>query len=227
MKKHQLVTKEMYLEQLKWSVWFMVFLILARVGYYVLASFRDELNPIEPFISFSADVTVVYMLVIGLFSTYAFLGPMVSHGISRRDYYQGTIFSLIGLTGSFFIATVLLSLLETIAFQLIDPSISISSAVLTTYAEYVTALFFSYIIGWFITLGFYRYAWLKGLGFILLALSIQVIFDWGWGESVSYFGINLDETNFSFLFTIILSMFVSGLTLWLIWLVVRNIPVRM
>src|SRR5690625_6438150 len=86
----------MFLEQMKWSLWFIVFVLVSYI--VVIAISINTGSNSSDFFGFSYGSTKVYMLVIGIISASAFLTFYVKHGVTRKDYFIGSILAIIFLS---------------------------------------------------------------------------------------------------------------------------------
>ena len=62
----------------------------------------------------------IFMLVIGIISTYGFLQYYVENGVTRKDYFKGAALASIGLSVAISVVTSLVSLLEISIFKMMN-----------------------------------------------------------------------------------------------------------
>src|SRR5690625_8049725 len=77
----------MFLEQMKWSLWFIVFVVVSYI--VVIAISINNCSNSSDFFGFSYGSTKVYMFVIGIISASAFLTFYVKHRVTRKVYFIG------------------------------------------------------------------------------------------------------------------------------------------
>ena len=208
------VAVDMFLVQLKWSLWFISFILLAHI--IMIIVFINTGNPHGDFLFFSHSSSKIYMLVIGIISAYGFLTFYVNQGITRKDYFIGASLAAIGLSLAIAIIATVLTGLEYIILEVAnlpieldramvdngvessDNSISIflpkaivSSSILVHSSNWLLSMLMYtlniltfYAIGWFIGSGYYRFGWVAGFGFIALAMVFIAIGDLLWGTEI-------------------------------------------
>ncbi|WP_087974373.1 hypothetical protein [Oceanobacillus rekensis] len=208
------VAVDMFYVQLKWSLWFLSFILTAHI-IMIIVSINTG-NPLGDFIFFSHGSSKIYMLVIGIISAYAFLTFYVNQGITRKDYFIGASLAAIGVSFAIAIIATLLTGLEYIILEMTnlpieldrgmvdtviessDNSVSIflpkaivGSSILVHSSNWLLSMFMYtlnilsiYAVGWFIGSGYYRFGWIAGFGFIALAIAFIVIGDLLWGTDI-------------------------------------------
>jgi uncharacterized integral membrane protein len=96
------VARDMFLEQLKWSLWFIGIVVLLHVVFFILSSQFDF--KINNLFTFSYMAAPIYMLIIGIIAGTSFLPFFVKHGVTRKDYFWGS--SVAALILSFSLAII-------------------------------------------------------------------------------------------------------------------------
>ncbi|SFF04672.1 hypothetical protein [Alteribacillus iranensis] len=182
------VATDLFWTQLKWTFWFVPIVL---ISYPVLTFFFAEVQELElTFLSFLFQPAKIYMLVLGIFSIFAFFPYYVKNGVTRKDYFTGSALAAAVLA----VTIVLLSVIIMIILQLIGnwtayspgtehlPFLQMSSKWVFP-AVVVTCIILSYYIGgWMIALGFYRFGGWGVLLFILIGLLYLSAIDLLWEE---------------------------------------------
>ncbi|GAA0468187.1 hypothetical protein [Alkalibacillus silvisoli] len=232
MYRHWEITKDLYKEQLKWSLWLIIGVTIIRyilLGFYHVIGFEPE--DLGHLLSMSIEPTKIFMLIIGLLSVYVFLTFFVQTGITRKEYYYGTAYSAIGLAITIPLIFLALFGIEGL-FVLATPlelgysHISFSGLV-TELIAYILAILFYFVIGWFITSGFYRYGWLKGLGFIFTSILIVMINGAFWGEDIEIFELSINFGDIPFILSATLTIVLTLILMRVNRILTRDIKIKM
>lgn len=241
MDKHSIiskVSKAMFIEQLKWSAWFIVIITIVYIGISSVSAFI-ELNIIGDLIQFTVGSSVIYMFVTGIMSGATFLPFFLKRGITRRHYFIGTVISSFGLSITLPLIFIGFSIIENFIYQLFN--ISLVSDSINNINWFITAftysinIFFSYIIGWLINLGYYRFNWVIELGLIALSLVLLSIHTAVWENSINGIFSNfisfLDlNTTFGIIDNIVPTIISAGIIaiiLLIIRLITKNVPIKL
>ncbi|SFE03448.1 hypothetical protein SAMN05216238_107142 [Lentibacillus persicus] len=203
------VAFDMFTMQMVWSLYFLGSLLAVHIMMVVLAvNINDSIGD---FLFFSHGSAKIYMLVIGIISTYGFLTHFAHHGVTRKDYFKGAFIAAIGVALAIAVIAAAVTGIEYVMIEMtgtqdvlerslsaVDitsnsisvelPDIIFQSSVLLHGTNWVASLFlFSlnvltyFAAGWLIGSGFYRFGWVIGLGFIVLSLLFMVTGDLIWG----------------------------------------------
>lgn len=112
-----LLTKMLFREQMKWTLWFFAFVFLfhsALIGFSVY--FREVNEAVGGFLPFSFAPFGTYMLIIGLCSPYRFLTQYAHLGQTRKAYFKSSLLaSTMIVTGFSFIAVIITVVQQVIA----------------------------------------------------------------------------------------------------------------
>ncbi|MGA8943937.1 MAG: hypothetical protein WB502_14680 [Thermoactinomyces sp.] len=167
------VAVDMYKEQMKWTFWFLLFILAAQIVHVILVIFplniEDTIRNFLPFLHGSAKI---YMLIIGIFS-YGFLTFYVTQGVTRRDYFIGSSLAALGLSITMIIIGVILSGLQFIILDRIIhyPAITLFENYGVLQPIYYNMnIFIFYLIGYLIGIGYYRFGWIIGFAFVAFAI---------------------------------------------------------
>ncbi|WP_368901520.1 hypothetical protein [Oceanobacillus oncorhynchi] len=188
----------LFMEQLKWTMWFLSFMF---VIYIVVVSFAS--GPHSSFIdlvNFSNGSSSIYMFVLGILTTSSFFYYYMQQGITRKNFFLGTMLSSVLLS----IAITIILVVSGFILQFISGwagwnihtqefnYTSSFSAFLYVFGSLVMLHLIYFLIGWMIGLTFYRSGWRYGL--LSIACSILII---------AIAGIFIEATHFSFFTNII------------------------
>jgi hypothetical protein len=189
MKKSVLYKKaamDIFWEQAKWSAWFFAVLVIihAVVLYFNLGNESE----IAGFFEFSRYSTSIFMLVCGILAAYGFMAYFVQQGISRKDVYRGIALAAFGLAVATTLLPLLLNGIEYLfvgmtPLQLNFMSYGSSADWFWEAVVYMLNIFTSYLVGWMISIGYYRFGWLAGFAFIALAIIAFSLNDYFWGDA--------------------------------------------
>ncbi|HLR63634.1 MAG TPA: hypothetical protein VK097_14575 [Lentibacillus sp.] len=178
------IARDMFGIQMKWSLWFLLFVLIAHIAMLIISAKTG--NRVGDFLFFSHGSAKIYMLVIGILSTYAFMTFFIHNGLTRKDYFKGSALAAAGIAFAMTLIAAVLSLIEylvlgvthlpvslnrsltEIGIQVSGNSISaflpkaiIGSSILVHSDSFMGTLFM-YILN---TLTYYVVGWLIGAGF--------------------------------------------------------------
>lgn len=173
------VAFDMYAVQMKWTLWFLFFVLAAQIAHIILVisplNTEDTLRNFLPFLNGSAKI---YMLIIGIFS-YGFLTFYITQGVTRRDYFIGSSLAAIGLSITIIIIGTVLTYLQLIILDgIIDSPTTIAlfdSHGFLQPVYYNINIFIFYLIGCLIGFGYYRFGWIFGFAFVAFAILSIII----------------------------------------------------
>lgn len=199
------VAKEMFWVQLSWTLWFLGIVLVVNI-IRVITSINQNTEVDNLYNSIFIAGTI-YMLVIGIIAI-TFLPHYVENGVTRKDYFKGTVLAAIGLSIVIPISTYIIWQIQlaiskyvvTMNFQEVDfNSIALEtegniisdvilSIIFTPYVDpqehtllalfiFIVNLLTYYVLGWLISVGFYRFNIVIGLAFIITALIILICVD--------------------------------------------------
>ncbi|MFJ5770462.1 hypothetical protein [Psychrobacillus sp. NPDC093180] len=194
------VATDMFWVQFFWALGFLGVLLVVQIIKAILSIIKGiEMNDYFDAVFIAANI---FMLVIGIISSYGFLPYYVSNGVTRKDYFKGSAIASVALSITIPIIASIISVIQIFIVNLIDLSILkdsslgnatgdegnmvaelILSIVFTPFIDlqsnwllaiFVFALniFIYYLVGWLIGSGFYRFGVLFGLVCIILAFFI-------------------------------------------------------
>lgn len=227
------VFKYLYMEQLKWGVWFILANIIIHVVMAVFALKADDL--LKNLFEFSYNPTSFYMLVIGIIAGFMFLPFYVKQGVTRKDYYIGSVLSSIALSVTLSALFGTISAIENMIFNNFNYTFEYEAIILNANSNwliffflYSINIFTYYLLGWLINVGFYRFKGLIGVGFVLVAILLLFIHGFLWING--FFSI-LDNGFASILsdnpltLSILGNVILIGVLMYIIRLVTKRVPV--
>lgn len=200
------VAVDIFYEQFKWALWF--FGIFTAVHVIVLFFSRYFQFEIGGYFEYSIHSTAIFMLVCGILAAYVFLSAYVQQGVTRKNVYRGIALGAFALAVAITLITLLLNGIEYfLAVYTPLPFIYTSYGTIVDWLMeslfYFLNVFTCYLIGWLISIGYYRYGWITGflfIAFAIIALSLNENF-LGEGELISlilWLPFSLPDTNLPF-----------------------------
>ena len=180
------VIKDMFIEQLNWSWWFIgiTLLIHLTLSYFsVRYTFGNS-----DFVQFISASITIYMLVIGIVAGSSFLNYYSRLGVTRKDYFIGACIAAVILSFGIVIISTIIAFIEISIFNLMNVSIESNvfngmNWVKPAFSIFLNGLIY-YFIGWFINVGYYKYNWRIGLLFILVSMLFVSIHGFIWADHV-------------------------------------------
>ena len=175
------VTMDLFFEQMKWSAWFLgIITVVHLIIRYFLPDTRESIGG---FFEFSRSSAGIFMLVLGILSAYGFMQYYVQQGISRKDMFKGIALAAGGLSVFVTVAVLVVNGIEhLISQQFPGSSVLVNSGIddswLVEAAFYALSIYVYFLIGWLISIGYYRFGWIIGLGFVVLAIIAISLHDY-------------------------------------------------
>ncbi|MDD2497877.1 MAG: hypothetical protein PHY90_07095 [Desulfitobacteriaceae bacterium] len=241
MKKNSIkkVALDMYIEQMKWSVWFIGIIIAVYIGLNIAGQIYD-FDFIDNLLGFSEGSSIIYMFVIGIIAGATFLPHLLKLGVTRTHCFYGTVVAAILISISLPLIFSLFSGLEYLLLRLFDFKIAepVSSNFTASFFLFSLNIFMGYLLGWLINVGFYKFNWVIGLFFIALANGLITIHSIIWKNIiVSLFSIDIDAfetkleagvqlTGLSFLIPALESLALILIILIIIRTTTKRIPIK-
>ncbi|XID90650.1 Tat pathway signal protein [Paenibacillaceae bacterium WGS1546] len=221
------ISMEMFYHQGTWALgYFVVFLAIYMIGSFV-GGFTEDL------FSVAYRSTNGFMLVIGIISSFGFLSYYVKNGITRKAFFRGAASAACLLSLALTLAVAVVSLV----LEQLNLWISSESPILAFFdgnwtvalASYAIQIFFYYLAGWLIGTGFYRYDWIRGLGFIAAAIALIGVMDVLWTfELASLWGrLSLESVEITLPASFAGSLVLIAAALAAIRLSTRNIAIKL
>lgn len=127
------VVQDMFFVQLKWSLWFLSFILLAHIVLIVVSvNLGDTFGD---FSAFSYGSSRIYMLVIGTLSAYYFLPFYIHQGVTRKDYFIGTALASFCISIAIAVIAALLTGIEYVTLKLFNLSHVLDSSMENSLIE--------------------------------------------------------------------------------------------
>ncbi|TMW71437.1 hypothetical protein [Alteribacter natronophilus] len=226
---------DLFAIQGKWTLWFLPIVFAVYTGLNIFSP-AEELGEIS-FLTFVRTPANIFMLICGIIIVFAFLTHFVKYGVTRKNYFIGTVISAAGLSLTIMTVSMILTGGSVALQQVIplytqvtpEPFLNTGSQwILPALASFLSMLLY-YMAGWGIAIGFYRYGGWGGAFAIISAVFLMAISDILWAREFPIPLPGVPAVDFSivpvpFLF-LILMMIISG-TIWLLYLITRTTPIK-
>ncbi len=232
------VTLDMYIEQMKWSVWFIGILMAVYIGLNIASSLYN-FSFVENLLAFSAGSSIIYMFVIGIIAGATFLPQFLKLGVTRTHWFYGTVASamLISVT-----LPLIFSMFAGIEYMLsllfnLRVDVSLLNNYFPSFLLYSLNIFVSYLAGWLINVGYYKFNWIIGFIFIALSVGLNAVYALIWGSSIiTLYSVKIDlfdnnleaavPTGSSFLMSALGTLGVVLVTLFIIRSLTKKISIK-
>lgn len=211
--------------QMIWTLWYLAIITAINV---LLLLFVPATRDTQSLLFHSlTDGSRIYMAIIGAIICYYMLSYMVGNGITRRQYMASTAVSALAVSLSIMVLGTVLSGLLTLTGLQAGPIVA--AGIPGSLMSAVLVLFVYYLAGWFVTLGFYRYGTLTGIGFIFIGILYTIVAQllWQMRNSLTLGPVSLNAPDLSFTAFATMSLLLIVLGLVGIRLITRRIPIRM
>lgn len=183
------IALDFFLEQFKWSAWFFSFLTLAHIIGMFIANRND--GKVDGFFVFSSYSAAIFMLVCGIIAAFGFMAYFVQQGITRKDMYLGMMIGAFGLAIAVTLVPLAVHATEFLISNFVSLPVKFDSLTIfertsgwpSAVGAFLLNVFTYYLIGLFIGIGYYRFNWLIGLGFVGIALVALTLNGFFWGDA--------------------------------------------
>lgn len=125
------VATDLFWVQLFWAFGFLGIMLAIHVVKVALAINND--TDIEVYFVSTFVASNIFMLVIGIISSYGFLPHYVSNGVTRKDYFKGAVIASVGLSIALPVISSIVSVIELFILKMFNMSTIFS----TTFGERV------------------------------------------------------------------------------------------
>jgi hypothetical protein len=232
------VSTDMFIQQGSWALGFLFIVLLiyfgVGIGNSIGVNVREGIAE-EDFFSITYRSTKGFMLVIGIISAYGFLSYYVRHGVTRKDFFNGAAVAAVYLSLAF---PVVVGLGNWIIGMVTSHDAGSTPLLqefdnnwLLTLVSYGVQIFTYYLMGWMIGSGFYRFGWIRGLGWIAVALVLIGFMDALWQFELASIWEQWLPITTAFSVTLPVSLAGSAavilITLILIRLITRRVTIKM
>jgi len=234
------VAGDMFIEQLKWSWWFIGINVIIHLSLsYYSVKYSFDISDFTQFISVSITV---YMLVIGIIAGSSFLSYYSRLGVTRRDYFYGAAFAAVILSFAIMIIVNIIAVIEISIFNMINVSVKSNIFVDINWVKHTLSIGMNgliyYLIGWFINMGYYRFNWKAGLLFVVISMVFSSIHGFIWvddfidipgliGGSAMESVINMNGGQFTFGVSAAADAGLIILLLFILRILTRDIAVKL
>ena len=218
-------TVDLYKMQMVWTLGYLAIITGINV---LLLLFVPETRDTQSLLFHSlSDASRIYMAIIGSIICYYMLTYLVGNGITRRQYMASTALSALAVSLSIMLLGTVLSALLTLTGLQSGPVIA--AGVPGSLMTPVLVLLVYYLAGWYVTLGFYRYGTLIGIGFLFMGILYAVVTQliWQMRSSFPLGPVSLSAPDLSFAASLTWNLLLIVLGLVVIRLITRRIPIRM
>ena len=182
------VATDLFWIQLFWSFGFLGVMFVIHIIKVILGSITG--NEINNYFSIVYVAANIFMLVIGIISTYSFLGFYVGNGVTRRDYFKGATLSTIALSIAIPVIASIISALERLFINLtnlytVDSNPFVSKGI-AEESNLIGDIVKSVVISPFVDL---QDNWL--LAILIFSLTLFTYFVVGWFIGTSFYRFNI------------------------------------
>lgn len=195
------VATDLFWIQLFWALGFIGVMFVIHLIKIVVAI--NTGNDIEIYFVSTFVAANIFMLVVGIISSYGFLPHYVSNGVTRKDYFKGATLASVGLSIALPVITSIVSLIELFILKIFNMSTVtigervnmeddgivsdiIQSIIIAPYVDpqsnWLLAIFIVilnlltfYLLGWLIGSAFYRFGVIVGLVFIAISVVLVLL----------------------------------------------------
>ena len=218
-------TADLYKMQMVWTLGYLAIITMINV---LLLQFVSSTKETESLLFHSlSDASRIYMAIIGSIICYYMLTYMVGIGITRRQYMASTALSALGISISIIVLGTAVSALLSLTGLQAGPAVA--AGMPRSMVSAILVLFVYYLAGWFVTLGFYRFGTLIGIGFLFVGILYAAVTQLIWQMRASFpLGpISLSTPSLSFASSATGTLLLVVLGLAVIRRITRRIPVRL
>jgi hypothetical protein len=201
------VARDMFFAQLNWTFGFFGVMLVIHIIKIVLAYIQG--GDIDSFYNAMFVVTNIYMLVIGIISIY-FLPYYVEHGVTRKDYFKGTLIAFGGLAITIPFITYMISFVERVILNAMT-SISIREPDLNSVILEVDSDIVGDIVQAIILTPYVDPQSHWGLSIAIFSLNIFVYYLLGWLISTSFYRFSTVNGIVSIFISLVVLMLVDTL----------------
>ncbi|MFO1446064.1 hypothetical protein KDN24_23250 [Bacillus sp. Bva_UNVM-123] len=182
------IAADMFRIQFFWALGYLGVMLFIHIVKIVASLINND--GVDPYFASVYVTSNIFMLVIGIISTYGFLQYYVENGVTRKDYYKGAALASIGLSLSIPVVTSFISLLEFAIIKMVNINFSVEKSMFLVESEdfggpinnIIGNVFISVVIPPSVSLSDH---WL--LGVFVLALNLFFFYLIGWFISTSFY----------------------------------------
>ncbi|WP_413377617.1 hypothetical protein [Alkalihalobacillus sp. 1P02AB] len=164
-----------------WMMWFVGIYAISYLAVLFIPDFFNldwNIREIEwTFFHGMINSGKIFFLICGLLSLWTFIKYYVSNGMTRNDYFKGTMGAVVVLSLILTVIITIFSIVEWFFFS------NMSTGFMALFLKAPLELVLYFLLGWFIGVGFYRYGIFAGLLSILLSFIVVIVHSEVWGEA--------------------------------------------
>lgn len=127
------IAVDMFWIQLFWALGYLGVLFVIHVIKIVTSLINND--GVSPYFANVYVTSNIFMLVIGIISTYGFLQYFVENGVTRKDYFKGAALASIWLSLSIPVVTSLVSLLEFAIIKMVNINFFVDKSMFLVESE--------------------------------------------------------------------------------------------
>jgi hypothetical protein len=222
------VAKDMYIEQMKWTVWFIGIIMAVYIALTIVSNYYNY-TFINNLLMFTAGSTMIYMFVIGIIAGASFLPLFIKLGVTRKICVYGMVVAALCLSITLPILFILFALIESLFIGMFEFNF-------TFLIIYVFNIFVAYLLGWLINIGFNKFNWIIGLVFIGFSVFLNFLYALIWKNN--FFSLNevdiLDNnleavvqfSGSSFMISSVEALCLTFIIILIIRLLTKNMPIK-
>ncbi|PYZ97473.1 hypothetical protein CR205_02425 [Alteribacter lacisalsi] len=231
------LTRDLYLIQGKWLIWFLAITTLVHVALITFLSAEQEMREMS-YLTFMQHPSNIFMLICGIIIVFAYFSYFILNGLTRRDTYTAIVLSSAGIAVTITVYAVAVSVLEASLSGMVpsfsdiaaQPLFDTGSQWILPSLTLILMLVIYYIAGLMIGIGFYRYGGWGGAISIVTAIAYTGITGMLWDREIyiPFPGLTNLDVSFlpvSVLYILTILLTIAGLVI--IRLVTKRMPVKM
>lgn len=229
MNKSTLVAKATLHTFVKWSKWYTAMFIGI---FLVIVVLLNHLSTYDwSLLQGYLQSTRIFFLILGLMSMRGFLEYFVSNGVTRKDYFKGLASASARLAIVMTIAGLILYGLERLVYFVAGWEFShawpfMEQSLFIQTVAMLSTFFLFYLLGWFISAGYYKFNPYAGFGIVMLCVAVVIVHNRFWGldvpDPVLIWSNGLSSSPF--ISVLLSAAFIAGL-LWLLRQMTKNMEI--
>lgn len=173
----------------RWSLWFLSIYLTIYIGTAIFMTWWGNGEMTWALLDNSRGSARIFFLIVGILSMGGLIRYYVSNGVSRRDYFFGTMGAAVvlaaAMTAVFGLIYGLESLLASLTAwtQPAGGTLHLPGELLSSFFQFTLY----YAIGWFISASFFRFHWLIGLLLTFAGIGLMSLTGLFWEADNSIF----------------------------------------
>ncbi|RKD76248.1 hypothetical protein ATL39_0463 [Sinobaca qinghaiensis] len=174
----------------RWSLWFLAIYLVIYFGTGAFMTWWGDDIMTWSFLENSRGSARIYFFIAGILSMGGLIRYYVSNGVTRRDYFFGTMGAAVILAALLTVVFGAAYGLETMAAAFTGWTQSQSGSTLNLPGQLLSSFFqfiLYYAIGWFISASFFRFHWFVGLLLTFVGGGLMGVIELFWEAENSIF----------------------------------------